>query len=787
MKTLVLFLSILWSVSNIYTQNFYGTYDNKIYKLDDSDIITCRHELFVELQTEDPSVTGDIIVDVAFHPSGDLYVLDTDQLFKVDTITGNIDTLVQIPDIKTTGLIADSDGLLYITGYGFHIFNPSTNQLTTVGDLPEISGGDIVFHEDKMYYTTENNSLFQINRQFPEESQKLFDFPDDIDPISDIVNIVYNCDSSKYYLIPAFGPSFRRIYEYDFVTNESEVICNNSAGRFFQGGTSELDYLQSTCDFLIDLDVDNSSKITAQDYQIDTFCVTQLPIADNDIEIHADAPIDSIHIIIADSPQSPEQEELTIGNFSGLDLFSTNKNSLKLIATPTSTFEDYENAVRSIRYTVTGEVINNGERQIYVTAYSGGRESELATAFLMINTITPPSAGIDTDTSFCPIGLQIPLLSLLKGEETENGIWSPMTTQPDLFVPLTDSIFNFNYVTGGQFGCATDTAVLNIELLPYPQTGFPFGDFQLIEYCSEEDFQSITTEFDTSFVESFEWRDDYPDLNRTIDFATFSSNSFLYIDFTAPNGCFDRITFFKEKNQDLSIESQRINNRCHNGNEGELLLNITGSRPFIVEWSDGEMGAFRGALEEGVYEATVTDANGCNQFFRDTITAPEPFEVEGLITNATNGTTNDGAITITSVTGGIPPYELSWNNGEVGSSLNNLLIGDYVLMVIDSVGCSYRTGFVVSVNVAVKETLNSNDYIHLHPNPAREQLQIKFIKPLIEFTTLKLFNVMGQKVQEKILNNEKTQYVNLVNLASGVYLVQLQSERGTIVSRFIKQ
>jgi hypothetical protein len=62
-----------------------------------------------------------------------------------------------------------------------------------------------------------------------------------------------------------------------------------------------------------------------------------------------------------------------------------------------------------------------------------------------------------------------------------------------------------------------------------------------------------------------------------------------------------------------------------------------------------------------------------------------PLEVECNITNATTNLTNDGSINLL-INGGTAPYVISWNGGQIGTTLNNLSAGTYSATVIDYYG-----------------------------------------------------------------------------------------------------
>ena len=59
--------------------------------------------------------------------------------------------------------------------------------------------------------------------------------------------------------------------------------------------------------------------------------------------------------------------------------------------------------------------------------------------------------------------------------------------------------------------------------------------------------------------------------------------------------------------------------------------------------------------------------------------------VECVVTDAYTPFTQDGAINLL-ITGGTPPYSISWSNGSVNQNITNLQFGDYTATVVDYYG-----------------------------------------------------------------------------------------------------
>jgi hypothetical protein len=69
-----------------------------------------------------------------------------------------------------------------------------------------------------------------------------------------------------------------------------------------------------------------------------------------------------------------------------------------------------------------------------------------------------------------------------------------------------------------------------------------------------------------------------------------------------------------------------------------------------------------------------------------------------------------------------------------------------------------------------------------YPNPTRGILNINF-KNNLSINNIKVFNILGREIEVKIINNT----VDLFNLSSGIYLLKIDSEFGSIVKRIIKE
>ena len=136
---------------------------------------------------------------------------------------------------------------------------------------------------------------------------------------------------------------------------------------------------------------------------------------------------------------------------------------------------------------------------------------------------------------------------------------------------------------------------------------------------------------------------------------------------------------------------------CFGANDGAIDLTIVGGvAPLMLSWNDDPTaGLQRNNLGPGVYDVTITGADGCIQ--TETYVIDEPLEIQasGLITNAFDCTDpNSGAIDLT-VAGGTLPLRFSWNNGAITEDLTAIPAGNYAVTITDANGCQITENFTI--------------------------------------------------------------------------------------------
>ena len=169
---------------------------------------------------------------------------------------------------------------------------------------------------------------------------------------------------------------------------------------------------------------------------------------------------------------------------------------------------------------------------------------------------------------------------------------------------------------------------------------------------------------------------------------------------------------------------------CYGGNDGSILLNISGGTPvFSVNWDNGfendivnnlSLGPqIISGLSAGDYNLTITDNNSCE--YSLTITINEPDSIEFSANNHISPLcfdSDEGSVLI-SVLGGTASYSFNWTNGISSGSLagvgqgphsiSGLTAGSYSITIIDSGNCEQIDNFIISAPQAINPNISAID------------------------------------------------------------------------------
>jgi len=158
----------------------------------------------------------------------------------------------------------------------------------------------------------------------------------------------------------------------------------------------------------------------------------------------------------------------------------------------------------------------------------------------------------------------------------------------------------------------------------------------------------------------------------------------------------------------LNVTENHENITCFGESTGSINIETFGGSPFEdspgiftydYTWNfpDGTVSKNKDLsnIPAGTYVLKVTDEIGSFKMLTVVITQPEQI----VLTLATKPVScygsNDASLKL-SITGGMTPYKILWNNLGSGTFQDNLSPGDYTVTVIDSMGCSQTAKVTIS-------------------------------------------------------------------------------------------
>jgi len=125
------------------------------------------------------------------------------------------------------------------------------------------------------------------------------------------------------------------------------------------------------------------------------------------------------------------------------------------------------------------------------------------------------------------------------------------------------------------------------------------------------------------------------------------------------------------------------------------------------------------------------------------------------------------------------------NNYHVIDTCKSLNLG---LAITDTNGCGIAMGLQTLGNILCLQGVNEiyAGKIKNYPNPVLNELKI--LNPEFAIETIEIYNTFGQQcLQSEIPNPPSSISLDVSGLPSGVYILQLKTEKGIVVKKFVKE
>lgn len=672
--------------------------------------------------------------DIVQHPNGNVYGVgrhifdDTQQMCRFDYMNNFPNSLgaiylLSVYTIDTIQALAcDPDGVIYAAGRGLSTFDVATNMFTWHGDLPlgMRAMGDLAYYNGQLLLTTVSNTIVTVNTSNPANSTVLMQMPPGTPPIHGLAAFPVTCDSTVLYAIGT-DDNVQKIYRVDFENETLVEICDT--GLYIFGAAAIGECSIPACQVFVDLDGDDSSFATGNDFYADTLCRTPIPVCGADADVNCDLPtLDSIVLDLA-GILDPGAEYLDFPGSINISAVGSGTTHLVLINSGNTSFADFESALSAVLYQNTAADPQPGLRQVAVVAWSGVFFSETAVSNILLeNTLQQPLAQV-TDAachglqngsiSVQGAGGHAPYQFLWENGSTGNAINglapgtyfititddggcmrvdSFLVTEPDTlmvsitFTGLPAICDNSGQLTATPAGGTPPYAYTwsNGSAAPVNSGAGPGNYFLTVtdsNGCTATAGYLIPTG-DTVLImeaaaicqgETFAWGG-----------SLLTADTLACLVFTQPGGC-DSTSCLQLTVHPLPALSLTADGNLCGG--GPVALSATGQHTAWL-WQDGSTGPGLSTDQPGTYSVTVTNAQGCTASASLTLTAGVEYEVTATGPACTGDT--DGRIAFQNTSGGTPPLQFSIDGGQTFSSstvFENLPPGTYSLVVEDAAGC----------------------------------------------------------------------------------------------------
>ncbi|MDD2200359.1 MAG: PKD domain-containing protein, partial [Bacteroidales bacterium] len=149
------------------------------------------------------------------------------------------------------------------------------------------------------------------------------------------------------------------------------------------------------------------------------------------------------------------------------------------------------------------------------------------------------------------------------------------------------------------------------------------------------------------------------------------------------------------------------------------------------------------------------------------------------IIDATGEDIADGSATI-SISNGTEPYTILWSNDETGLTIENVLPGNYSVMVQDANGCVVSSPVVIGWNVFVD--IENSGSLTIYPNPANSMINV--ITGDDNANSIIISDVLGKSIIN-INNPRLNQEIDVSELNAGIYFVKVDLNGKEIVKKLI--
>jgi glucose/arabinose dehydrogenase len=225
--------------------------------------------------------------------------------------------------------------------------------------------------------------------------------------------------------------------------------------------------------------------------------------------------------------------------------------------------------------------------------------------------------------------------------------------------------------------------------------------------CSNANTGSIQINFSQNTpTPSIAWSDGGTGTTRT-----GLANGSYTATITGTNGAVVIETIALVPAQTVSFSTATTNASCPNATDGSIDLTLEGTNnpPATVSWNDGSTDFDRNGLAAGLYNVTVTSAEGCVFEEAFSIAVANPVSLVSSITDVTCVGEADGNIQLVLEGTSSAPTSVVWDDGGTGLHRTNLAVGEYNVILTSAEGCILEGMYEINALNSLSLTAHVSD------------------------------------------------------------------------------
>ena len=252
----------------------------------------------------------------------------------------------------------------------------------------------------------------------------------------------------------------------------------------------------------------------------------------------------------------------------------------------------------------------------------------------------------------------------------------------------------------------------------------------------------------------------------------------------------------------IIVETDNTDVDCNGNANGSVTVSLAtgGAGGFSFLWDDANASTSVSvaSLSGGTYNVTVTDMNSCTAAAAATVVEPAVLTAS---TSATNPTaclpaTLDGTASATAM-GGTTPFTYTWSNicdsvaAGTGSFIFGLDCGYYSVEVVDGNNCvttidSVLVGEPCRTDGIEDELSAGISSWSIFPNPTTGNINLEVELANYDVVNLQILDLHGRTLMTRTFDNALNIRTHMdVDLAAGIYLVQLSTSQGTATRKLV--